>query len=127
MQGVVARAHITLAAVATDIMGVSARALVAALVEGRADPAAMAEVATRRMRSQIPRLEQALTGLVRDHHRQLLAMPLAPIACLDAPIEALDAEMTHRLAILRGDHLPGVPPEPTGEAGGSTVRWPAPP
>jgi hypothetical protein len=41
-----------------------------------------------------------LTGLVRDHHRQLLAMPLAHIDFLDEQIEALSAEMTRRLAAL---------------------------
>jgi transposase len=52
--GVRERANIKLAAVATDIMGVSARAILAALVEGRADPATMAELAKRRMRSKMP-------------------------------------------------------------------------
>jgi transposase len=117
VQGVLERANIKLASVATDIMGVSARAILAALVEGRADPATMAELAKRRMRSKIPLLEQALTGLVRDHHRQLLAMQLAHIDFLDEQIDALDAEITHRLATLSGDELPGVPPEPTGKAG----------
>jgi transposase len=98
VQGVLERANIKLASVATDIMGVSAHAILAALVDGRADPAAMAELAKRRMRSTRPLLEQALTGLVRDHHRQLLAMPLAHIDCLDEPIEALSAEMMRRLA-----------------------------
>jgi transposase len=54
VQGVLERANIKLAAVATAIMGVSARAILAALVEGRADPATMAELAKRRMRSQMP-------------------------------------------------------------------------
>jgi transposase len=101
--GVLERANIKLAAVATDIMGVSARAILAALVEGRADPATMAELAKRRMRSKIPLLEQALTGLVRDHHRQLPAMQLAHIDFLDEQIEALSAEIMHRLAALSGD------------------------
>jgi transposase len=65
--GVLERANIKLASAATDIMGVSARAILATLVEGRADPATTAELAKRRMRSKMPLLEQALTGLVRDH------------------------------------------------------------
>jgi transposase len=100
VQGVLERANIKLASVATDIMGVSARAILAALVEGRADPATMAELAKRRMRSKIPLLEQALTGLVRDHHRQLLAMQLAHIDFLDEQLEALSVEITRRLAAL---------------------------
>ena len=86
---------------ATDILGVSARAILAALVAGRADPATRAELATRRRRSTIPRLEQALTGLVREHQRQLLALPLAPIAFLAEQSEARSAEMTRRLAARR--------------------------
>ena len=64
-------------------MGVSRRAIVAALVDGRAEPATMAALARGRLRSTLPLLEQALSGLVRDHQQQLLAMPLAPIDFLD--------------------------------------------
>jgi transposase len=122
VQGVLERANIKLAAVATDIMGVSARAILAALVEGRADPATMAELAKRRMRSKIPLLEQALTGLVRDHHRQLLAMQLAHIDFLDEQIDALSAEIMRRLAALSGHTLPPESSEPTGE--GSSAATP---
>jgi transposase len=117
VQGVLERANIKLAAVATDIMGVSARAILAALVEGRADPATMAELAKRRMRSKMPLLEQALTGLVREHHRQLLAMQLAHIDFLDEQIDALSAEIMRRVATLSGDAPPAVSPGATGEAG----------
>jgi transposase len=117
VQGVLERANIKLAAVATDIMGVSARAILAALVEGRADPATMAELAKRRMRSKIPLLEQALTGLVRDHHRQLLALQLAHIDFLDEQIDTLSAEITHRLAALSSDAPSVMVPEPTSEGG----------
>jgi transposase len=120
VQGVLERANMKLAAVATDIIGVSARAILAALVEGRGDPATMAELAKRRMRSKIPLLEQALTGLVRDHHRQLLAMQLAHIDFLDEQIDALNAEVTRRLAALSGDDLPVMPREPTGEGSSAT-------
>jgi transposase len=99
------------------MMGVSARAIVAALVEGRADPATMAELAKRQMRRKSPRLEQALTGLVRDHPRQWLGLQLAPIDCLDEPIEALSAEIMRRLAARRGDAPLAVSPGSTGEAG----------
>jgi transposase len=58
-----------------------------------------------------------LTGLVRDHHRQLLAMPLAHIDFLDEQIEALSAEIVRRLAALRGDTLPSESLGATGEAG----------
>jgi transposase len=111
VQGVLERANIKLAAVATDIMGVSGRAILAALLAGRADPAAMAELAKGRMRTKIPLLEQALTGLMRDHHRQLLALQLAHVDCLDEQIDTLSVDITHRLMTL----APGAPPIPTAE------------
>src|SRR5918995_7428354 len=78
VQGVLERANIKLASVATDIMGVSGRVILQALIMGRADPATMAELAQGRLRSKIPVLAQALTGLTRDHQRRLLAIQLAP-------------------------------------------------
>jgi transposase len=74
VQGVLERANIKLASVATDIMGVSGRAMLEALIAGRPDAATMAELARGRMRTKIPVLEQALTGVVREHHRRLLAI-----------------------------------------------------
>jgi transposase len=89
VQGVLERANIKLASVISDIMGVSGRAMLEALIAGRADPATMAALAQRRMRSKIPVLEQALTGIVHAHHRQLLAMQLAHIDFLDEQIANL--------------------------------------
>lgn len=100
LQGVLERAHIKLAAVATDIMGVSGRAILAALIHGLADPATMAELAKGRMRTKRPLLEQALTGLMRDHHRRLLTRPLALIDVLDEQIDALSIEITRGLGEL---------------------------
>jgi transposase len=109
VQGVLERANIKLASVATDIMGVSGRAILAALIAGRADPGTMAELAKGRMRTKLPLLEQALTGLMRDHHRRLLALQLAPIDCLDEQIDLLGAEITRTLPAL-GTSAPPAPP-----------------
>src|ERR671914_1020439 len=100
VQGVLERANIKLAAVATDIMGVSGRAILAALIHGRADPATMAELAKGRMRTKLPQLEQALTGLMRDHYRRLLTLQLAHIDFLDEQIDALSVEITRGLGEL---------------------------
>jgi hypothetical protein len=70
VHGVLERANIKLGAVATNLFGVSGRAMLAAVIEGRADPATLAEWAKGRRRRKIPLVEQALTGLVRDHHRR---------------------------------------------------------
>jgi transposase len=111
VQGVLERANIKLAAVATDIMGVSGRAILAALLAGRADPATMAELAKGRMRTKIPLLEQALTGVMRDHHRRLLALQLAHVDFLDEQIDTLSVDITHSLMTL----APGAPPTLTAE------------
>ncbi len=109
VQGVLERANLKLAAVATDIMGVSGRALLTALMHGRTDPATMAELAKGRMRTKLPLLEQALTGLMRDHHRRLLTMQLAHIDFLDEQIDALSVEIMRSLTELeRG--APSTPP-----------------
>jgi transposase len=71
-----------------------------ALIAGRADPQTMAALAKRRMRRKIPLLEQALTGLVRDHHRRLLAMQLAHVDFLDEQIDALSPAIGICLAAL---------------------------
>jgi len=113
VQGVLERANIKLASVATDVMGVSGRAILAALIEGRADPATMAELAKGRMRSKIPLLEQALTGLVREHHRQLLALQLAHIDFLDEQIDTLCSEITRCVT----EFSAGDPAAPPGIAG----------
>jgi transposase len=102
VQGVLERTNIKLASVASDIMGVSGRAMLAALIEGRAEPATMAELAKGRLRSKIPVLEQALTGLVRAHHRQWLALQWAHIDFLEEQIETLSADITRLLTELRG-------------------------
>lgn len=125
VQGVLERANIKLASVATDIMGVSGRAIVAALIEGRADPATMAELAKRRLRSKIPLLEQALTGLVRDHHRRMLAIQLAHIDFLDEQIEALSAEVTRYLTELSASDAP--PASSASSAGADGAAAPAVP
>ncbi len=93
VQGVLERAHITWASVASDMMGVSGRAILAALIDGRTDPATMAELAKGRLWAKMPVREQAWTGLVRDHHRRLLAMPWAPIDFLEEPLDTLSAEL----------------------------------
>jgi transposase len=71
VQSVLERANIKLASGASDVLGVSGRAMLEALSAGQADPATRAALAKRRMRRKLPALEQALTGTVRDHHRRL--------------------------------------------------------
>jgi transposase len=106
VQGVLERVNIKLASMATDIMGMSGRAILAVLIEGRSDPATMAELAKGRLRSKIPLLGQALTELVRDLHRRMLAVQVAHIDFLDEQIEVLSAEITYCLVGLSAGDTP---------------------
>jgi transposase len=86
-------ANIKLASVATDIMGVLGRAILEALIAGRVDPATMAELAKGWLRSKIPLLAQALTGLMRHHHRRLLAIQLAHVGDVSGAPESIPSLM----------------------------------
>jgi transposase len=106
-------ANIKLASVATDILGVSGRAMLEALIEGRKNPTQLADLAQRQLRGKIPELEKALEGRVTDHHRfmlRLLWKQLAQqeelIADLDNRIEEQMRPFVHEIARL--DEVPGV-------------------
>jgi transposase len=106
-------ANIKLAAVATDILGVSGRAMLAALVDGATDTAAMADLAKGRLRGKIPQLEQALGGRFGPHQRFMVAEQLVHLDFLDAAIARVSTEVAERVredepAIARLDTIPGV-------------------
>jgi transposase len=108
-------ANIKLGSVATDVLGVSGRHMLAALVAGTSDPASLAELARGKLRDKLPLLERALTGRVGAHQRFLLAQQLAHLESLDELIERLNAEVSERLrpfvtALARLDTIPGVGP-----------------
>lgn len=90
-------ANIKLASVATDVMGVSARAMLEEIAAGQTDPKLMANLARGRMRSKIPELEKALTGLVDSHHRFLLVKQLAHVDFLEEQIDDIGAEIAQRI------------------------------
>jgi transposase len=96
IQKVLEGANIKLASVASDIGGVSGRAILAALVAGQEEAQALAQLAKGRMRAKIPQLEEALVGQFGEHQRFLVARQLAPIDALDATLEELDTEIARR-------------------------------
>ena len=83
-------ANIKLTAVASDIMGVSGRAMLQALATGETDPQRLAQMARHTLRKKIPQLEQALHGHMRPHHRFLLQTLLAQVAFLEQQITLVD-------------------------------------
>lgn len=106
-------ANLKLAGVATDVMGVSGRAMLEALLAGQTDTEQLAELAKGRLRKKIPQLKEALTGRVREHHRFMLSEQLSHIDYLDEAIERLVAEIGERLRpfeeeIRLLDTIPGI-------------------
>ncbi|MDD7942987.1 IS110 family transposase, partial [Actinomycetospora lutea] len=83
-------AGIKLDSVASDVLGVSGRAMLAALVAGERDPAALAEMARGRLRVKIPALRQALRGRFTEHHALLIGLALEHTAHLETVISRLD-------------------------------------
>ena len=110
LQKVLEWANIKLSSVATDVTGVSARAMLEAIVQDQVDPAALSELARGRLRKKRDALEQALTGAVRDHHRFMIAQHLMQIDFLDQQIAAFDEQIT---AAMQNMSQPPDEPGPT--------------
>ena len=83
-------AGIKLDSVASDVLGVSARAMLAALVGGERDPEVLAELAKGKLRRKIPALRQALRGRFNEHHALLIGMCLEHTSHLEGAIARLD-------------------------------------
>jgi transposase len=113
LQKVLEGANIKLAAVASNIVGKSARQMLEALAAGSTDTTALADLARGRLREKIPQLQRALSGAFRAHQRFLVAQQLAHIDFLDASIEQVSTEIAERLrpfedTVARLDTIPGV-------------------
>jgi len=113
VQKVLEDANIKLAGVATNVVGVSGRAMLAALLEGTTDPAALAELALGKLRKKRDVLARALSGRFSDHHRLLLTTHLAHLDFLDEEIDQLSAAIAERMRpfeeeLGRLDTIPGV-------------------
>ena len=91
-------ANIKLDSVITDIIGVSGRKIIEALIAGESDPAKLASLADRRVKASQPTLREALRGRVTTQHRFLLRLHLDQIDALDAAIARIDREVGARAA-----------------------------
>jgi transposase len=124
---------IKLSAVATDITGVSGRAMLEALVVGERDPIVLAELAKRRLRSKIPELTEALTGRFSDHHAFLVKLHLDLIDQHGVAIDELTARIEQVMVPFRSarDLIVTIPGISTlvadviiAETGGDMTRFP---
>ena len=132
-------ACIKLSVVASDIHGVSGRAMMNAIIAGERDPRKLASMAKTRMRAKIPQLEEAFAGLrigtFTDHHRFLLARMLSRIDAVNTDIAALDEQIEVHLApfadkVERLKEIPGVGHDVAAviiaEIGTDMTRFPTP-
>lgn len=86
-------AGIKLDSVATDILGVSGRAMLRALVAGQRDSEVLAELARGRLRTKLPELREALHGRFAAHHALLVRLALEHIDQLERSIDELGTEI----------------------------------
>jgi transposase len=107
-------AGIKLSSVATDVLGVSGRAMLEALVAGTHDPAVLAALAKGRLRTKLPALRKALAGRFRtEHHGLLVAQILTHIDYLDEAIALLSERIERVIGpfaeqVVLLDTVPGV-------------------
>lgn len=97
LQKLLETANIKLSSVATDVLGVSGRSMLEALLSGNTDPEVLADLARGKLRKKLPLLQQALEGCFRSHHRFMLGQILSHLDYLDEAIEALSQEVENRI------------------------------
>jgi transposase len=86
-------ANIKLDSVISDVMGLSGRKMIEALIAGESDPKQLAQLAHRRIKASPEELCEALRGRITRHHRFLLSLHLQQIDAIDAAIDAIDEEV----------------------------------
>ncbi len=113
IQKVLEGANIKLGSVATDVLGVSGRAMIAGLIRGESDPQALAERAKGSLRGKRPQLRLAREGRVTDHHRFLLEALRDQVRHLEGQIERFTARVVEAMrpfetALARLMAIPGM-------------------
>jgi transposase len=106
-------ANIKLGSVVADILGMSSRQMLRALIDGKQTPEQMAQLARSAMRPKIPQLILSLEGKLRDHHRFMLGQHLQQAEHLEGQIEAFDVRIEQQMrpfedALRRLDAIPGI-------------------
>jgi transposase len=89
--------NIKLSSIATDVLGVSGRAMLETLLSGAADPEVLAELARGKLRKKIPELRSALEGRFRQHHRFMLERILSHLDFLDESIVTVSEEVAQQM------------------------------
>lgn len=90
-------ANLKLASVLSDVVGVSGRAILEALIAGETDPDRLLALVDRRVKAPPERLRAAMTGRLTDHHRFLLRLHLRQIDSIAEALAEIDAEVAREL------------------------------
>jgi transposase len=106
-------AQIKLGSVTTRLLGVSGRAMLEGLIEGKLRPEELADLACGKLKKKIPELRQALDGEFRDHHRFQIELLLEELEHCEGKMAELDKRIQtymdqYREAVTRLDEIPGI-------------------
>jgi transposase len=106
-------ANLKITGVLSNVLGVSGRAMLQALIDGQSDPTVLADLARGSLKTKRAALVDAFTGRVTPHHRRLLKLHFAVIEHLEAAVEAIDVQLGDTLApfreaVARLDAIPGI-------------------
>jgi transposase len=107
IQKTLTEANIKLDSVISDIMGVSGRRMIEAMINGVRSPARLAELAHKQVKASPKQLYDALHGRLTAHHRFLLKLHLDQWDALAAAIETVDEEVEARMARMDEEAAPG--------------------
>jgi transposase len=98
LQKLLETANIKLSSVASDVMGVSGRAMLEALISGNTDPEVLADLAKGKLRKKLSLLREALNGRFRPHHQFMLGEILAHLDYLEEAIQRLSKEVEQHVS-----------------------------
>lgn len=114
--------NLKLGSVVSDLAGVSARAMLQAIVEGEEDATKLAALARQRLKSKQAELEQALQGRVRPNHRFMLKSMLSQLTFLEEQVEYFNQEIEQRLGLGEEDRQTSQPVLATKVASNNIVE-----
>jgi len=113
IQKVLEDANIKLGSVASDVVGVSGRQMLQAIIRGENNPVQLADLARCRLREKIPQLQEALYGKITEHHRWMLGLLWDQLAATEEFLVRLDERITQltrpqQPALEKLDAIPGI-------------------
>jgi hypothetical protein len=88
---------VKLGSVASDILGVTGRRIIKAIIAGQEHPDWLADKACGTLRAKRDQLRLVLKGRITDHHRYMLSELMADLDRIEAKILRLETEITNRM------------------------------